>query len=228
MSESNSNLKLWESVETTLLEYTKKVEQRGGYTAIDPAYQAKNATEVFGVFGTGWGFDSSELSTELVESTGMVIHKAVFFYILDGKKGSFPIHNAVSVWGDKARTRPDEDFAKKVETNTISKALAKLGFNADVFLGQFDDHNYVQELQNKQAIEKADDKNEEIAKQKAEHQEWLDTQCRVIYECVSMNGLKGVYESAIRKLKVRQDKEGILLVTKAKDERKDQLEAKEK
>lgn len=40
----------------------------------------------------------------------------------------------------------DDEAYKKIETNTVSKALAKLGFNADVFMGKFEDNNYVQEL----------------------------------------------------------------------------------
>ena len=56
MSEKkNNNLKLWEMVETTDPEFTTKVNQRGGFTAIGAQYQIKNATEVFGSFGHGFG-----------------------------------------------------------------------------------------------------------------------------------------------------------------------------
>ena len=41
------------------------------------------------------------------------------------------------------------EFIKKLETNTISKALSRLGFGADVFLGKFDDSRYIQELNEK-------------------------------------------------------------------------------
>jgi hypothetical protein len=44
-------------------------------------------------------------------------------------------------------TKPDADFAKKVETDALTKGLSKLGFNADVFMGLYDDHKYVQEMQ---------------------------------------------------------------------------------
>ena len=40
----------------------------------------------------------------------------------------------------------DADFAKKIETDALTKALSKLGFNADVFMGRFDDHKYVEEI----------------------------------------------------------------------------------
>ena len=40
----NNNLFLWEQVETTDPEFTTKVNQRGGFTAIGAQYQIKNAT----------------------------------------------------------------------------------------------------------------------------------------------------------------------------------------
>ena len=47
---------LWSSVETTDPEFTTKVNQRGGFTAIGAQYQIKTATETFGPFGIGWEF----------------------------------------------------------------------------------------------------------------------------------------------------------------------------
>jgi hypothetical protein len=40
----------------------------------------------------------------------------------------------------------DDQFAKKVETDTLTKAISKLGFNADIFMGKFDDQRYVEEM----------------------------------------------------------------------------------
>jgi disulfide oxidoreductase YuzD len=37
------------------------------------------------------------------------------------------------------KAKLDTDFAKKVETDTLTKALSKLGFSADVFLSKFED-----------------------------------------------------------------------------------------
>ena len=46
---------LWESVCETDPKYTKKVNQRGGFTAIGAQSQVMKATEMFGAFGQGWG-----------------------------------------------------------------------------------------------------------------------------------------------------------------------------
>ena len=37
---------------------------------------------------------------------------------------------------------------KKVATDALTKGLSKLGFNADVFMGMFDDNKYVNKLTN--------------------------------------------------------------------------------
>ena len=40
----------------------------------------------------------------------------------------------------------DDNFAKKIETDALTKAISKLGFNADIFMGKFDDVRYVEEM----------------------------------------------------------------------------------
>ena len=157
-----THLELWNSVEKTDTKYTKKVNQRGGYTAISPQYQLKLATEQFGSYGCGFGLEESELDFTVFDSTGVVLHKAVFFYQNKGGKQSFVIHNAIQA---KTNNRFDTDFAKKLETNTVSKALSKLGFNADVYMGEFDDLDYFNERNIESQIEHAANKDEEKAKQ---------------------------------------------------------------
>ncbi len=47
---------------------------------------------------------------------------------------------------DRAEKMVDADFAKKIETDALTKALSKIGFNADVFMGRYDDVKYVNEM----------------------------------------------------------------------------------
>jgi hypothetical protein len=47
---------------------------------------------------------------------------------------------------DNAKTKIDDNFAKKLETDTLTKAISKLGFNADIFMGKFDDTRYLAEI----------------------------------------------------------------------------------
>jgi len=164
----NDNLKLWSLVEKTNPKYTKKANVKGNsITAISPQYQIKNVTEQFGSYGKTWGFKSLDFDYTLVDSLGLVVLHAIFFY----PDGEFPIKNAQNVFIDNAKTKIDDNFAKKLETDTLTKAISKLGFNADIFMGLFDDVKYLAEVtrefsEPKKVIENiSDEKFEELTKQ---------------------------------------------------------------
>lgn len=223
---SNENLSIWSQVEKTDFTHTKKVNQRGGYTAVCPQYQLKEATKVFGPYGKGFGLGVSDFDMSLFDSLGVVMHKAKFFYVLNGERVEFPISNAIQATtgtGDKKRV--DIDFAKKVETNTVSKALSKLGFNADVFMGMFEDNQYMQELSNELALKKADDKDAELAKQVKEYDEWKTKELSVYPSLKTMNALQIAFTGHVRKCQRHNDVQGIKLFTQAKDKRKQELES---
>ncbi len=225
---NNENLGIWSQVDKTDLSYAKKVNQRGGYTAISPQYQLKEATKVFGPYGKGFGLSESDFDMSLFESLGVVIHKAKFFYLNDGQRVEFPITNAIQATtgaGDKKRV--DVDFAKKVETNTVSKALSKLGFNADVFMGMFEDNQYMQELHNEMALKKAEDKDAEIAKQSKEYDDWKASELAIYNSINSLTALKNVFTAHVRKCNNRGDEAGVRAFTKAKDARKMEIEKNE-
>lgn len=160
------NLKLWDLVEKTNPKYTKKAKVGGNQiTSISPQYQIMNVTEQFGSYGVTWGFRDIELDFSLVSTMfqkdktegvypnvkvigkedacmGLVVFKATFFY----PSGSFPTINSISLFTNNERSKLDDNFAKKLETDTLTKAISKLGFNADIFLGKFDDVRYIEEI----------------------------------------------------------------------------------
>lgn len=218
----SDNLKLWSEYEKTDTKYTKKVTQRGGYTAISPQYQLKLATKAFGSYGFGFGLESSNFDYSIFESTGVVLHDAVFFYHNDSGKQSFPIKNAIQA---KQKDRVDVDFAKKLETNTVSKALSKLGFNADVYMGEFDDLNYFNERNLESQVNHASDKDAERAKQfKA-----LETDCYKVIEQINtenktLSVVEGLYKAMFRKIGDKPECKRMLLdLTKAKDAAKERI-----
>lgn len=137
-----NNLELWNKVERTNPKYTKKAKVGGmTITAIAPQYQIMMVTEQFGVYGKTWGFKNISLDYSLVEKYDMVVFKGNFFF----PGGEFEIINSYKLFINNAKTMLDDNFAKKIETDTLTKAISKLGFNADIFLGKFDDVRYVQE-----------------------------------------------------------------------------------
>tara|TARA_R110000744_G_scaffold71312_2_gene143649 strand:+ start:22199 stop:22813 length:615 start_codon:yes stop_codon:yes gene_type:complete len=129
-------MKLWNSVCKTDPAHTKHVAQRGGFTAIDAMYQIQTATEQFGPVGIGWGWDFDLSYPE----NGTVVAMVTLWH---GNK-----NQTVKQVGQKSlgANRADEDAVKKAVTDGLTKCLSYLGFNADVFLGKFDDNKYVAEM----------------------------------------------------------------------------------
>ena len=140
------NMELWNKVCTTDPSHTKHVSTRGGFTAIDAMYQIQCATEQFGVAGKGWGWSFTD---PLFLPNGTVVIKCTLWH---GNKD-----NTVEQFGQKKMgddSRPDEDALKKAGTDALTKCLSYLGFNADVFLGKFDDSKYVEELRKDETAKK--------------------------------------------------------------------------
>lgn len=160
METENKNLELWHKVEKTNPAYTKNANVGGNkITAIAPQYQIMNVTEQFGSYGSTWGFKNIELDYSLL-SYDLCVFKATFFY----PGGEFPIINSIKMFMDNAKTKVDDNFAKKIETDALTKAISKLGFNADIFMGKFDDVRYVEEM--KEEFKSPEQKAEEQAVKK--------------------------------------------------------------
>jgi len=141
--EIESHMELWNSVEVTDPKYTKKVNQRGGFTAIGAQYQLMRATETFGPMGLGWGVEDENI--ERWEDVGLAVYTANLWWshTNGAHKRTIPLHSAIKY---HTNGRVDDDFFKKVATDALTKGLSKLGFNADVFMGKFDDNKYVNKL----------------------------------------------------------------------------------
>lgn len=142
-----SNMDLWRSVEVTDPAMTKRVNQRGGFTSIGAHYQVMRATETFGPVGVGWGYDCG---APIFHGDFVIIPVTVWYR--DRANTFGPVYGCAEFIGK----RPDHDAPKKAMTDALTKALSHLGFNADVFLGKFDDNKYVAEVsQQFRAAEKA-------------------------------------------------------------------------
>lgn len=132
------NMRIWEAVEKTDPTHTKKVNQRGGFTAIGANYQIKSATQQFGPIGIGWGY---EASAPVFHDKFVIV--PVTMWHGDRANVFGPVYGCCEMLGN----RPDADAPKKAGTDGLTKLLSQLGFNADVFLGMFDDNKYIAELE---------------------------------------------------------------------------------
>lgn len=154
------NLSLWQRIGKTDPKFTKEATTKGGFTSISAYYQIETATKEWGVYGESWGLKEIKVDYSLLEITGLAVMEAVFFCPVS----SFPINNAITVKG-LGSSYVDADFMKKLQTNTITKALSLLGMSNDVFKGQFDDQAYVAQRLAEEHIAASDNKEKELGDQ---------------------------------------------------------------
>jgi hypothetical protein len=151
MSE-NKKMELWNKVSITPPKHTKKVSQGlRSFTSVAPYHQIRMATEVFGSYGDTWGlFDIEHNFKEFPGGEVLIFSTGNFKYTMpngtkEGLNCYFPISSSIKMYYTTAKGKQvlDEDAFKKIETDMTTKALSKLGFNADIFLGMYDDNHYV-------------------------------------------------------------------------------------
>lgn len=224
---TNDNMAVWKKVCKTDPAYTKVKSDRGrSLTSITPQYQLQMATDTFGPYGKGFGFERCDIEEREIMGVWVAVVKAVFFFVDSEGRHTFPVNNTWTMQaGKRGAEYLDIDYAKKAETNTMSKALSKLGFGADVFMGQFDDHDYVEQARNESALAKAENKIEVIAEQEKQHREWVETTIRVLETSVNMHELETLFKKVVRKANLTKDTVSIAKFNTAKDKRKAELEA---
>ncbi len=147
------NMKLWDAVSKTDPAHTKTVNQRGGFTAIGANYQIKMATEQFGPIGIGWGYIAGE---PIFSGTVIIVPVTMWHGERSNTFGPELGCEAMVSQGRDGKDRIDTDAPKKATTDALTKLLSRLGFNADVFLGLFDDNKYVQQREREEAQKPAD------------------------------------------------------------------------
>jgi hypothetical protein len=185
------NLELWNSVSKTDPNYTRNVDIGPmSITSIDPHYQRKLATEVFGVYGIGWYLSDELITTQTIDSVVLATYMATFRFVCRGEEGQFPVTSSIKVsYITKAgKLIVDDDYSKKLQTDALTKGLSFLGFNADVFEGKFDDVKYVKQLH--------DDKSEKL---KIEIENTFSEEISSIKEAVFNDDQVGSLWAAIEK-----------------------------
>ena len=137
----SNNLDLWNAVEASVPKYLKKVSFGSrSFTAIDPMYQVRCATEQFGPVGDGWGWHNETQVVNVSNGDSAVLaHVSIWHGSPANVFGPF---TGCRKFFDSAKGRMAEDAPKMAITDGLTKALSHLGFNADVFLGKMDGNKY--------------------------------------------------------------------------------------
>ena len=110
------------------------------FTAIDPQYQIRLMTEVFGPIGIGWGWQS-RLENVTANNGDITVLAHVDVWIVD-RSNYFGSFVGCRKFFDAVKGRWAEDAPKMAVTDGLTKAISHVGCNADVFLGEMDGNKY--------------------------------------------------------------------------------------
>lgn len=136
------NMELWNKVEDTDPAFTKGVSLgKYKFTDIDSMWNIKRATALWGPYGSTWGLKTVTYNFIQAKEdvVGIAMH-GTFFY----PDGFFDILADMPYEGRG-------ETLKKLQTMCIGKALSRLGFSADVYMGKFEDSAYVRAQEEKYA-----------------------------------------------------------------------------
>lgn len=134
------NMKIWDAVGKTDPKHTKEVSFGRKFTSVNANSQIMEATRQFGPIGVGWGYD--KISHEMVGDC-IMIEITLWHGSRDNVFGPMP--GCAQMFNVGKQKTTDTDAPKKATTDAITKLLSQLGFNADIFLGMWDDNKYVQQ-----------------------------------------------------------------------------------
>ncbi|WP_085703890.1 hypothetical protein [Pseudomonas sp. B15(2017)] len=221
---SDKNMQIWNRVEKTDTRFTKDAKVGGQQiTSLNGTAMIMKATEVFGPVGIGFGWKITEerfdKGAEMFvgegdkrASLGFELNhtvKILFWYKIDGERGELEQYGCTPyLYKSKFGTTTDGEAPKKSLTDAIKKSLSMLGFSADVFLGMFDDRDYVQQRQEEEAIELAVDRDAEIAKQAQDRLDYIKSVIDTMQGAKTPHELKKIHDTAVRQLTLRKDEKG--------------------
>ncbi|MCK9740059.1 hypothetical protein LT697_00680 [Pseudomonas syringae pv. syringae] len=238
-----NNLSIWSQVEKTDTRYTKAAKVGGQQiTSLSGTAMIMKATEIFGPAGIGFGWkvleERFDPGIEVFSgegdkrvSLGFTSNHTVriaFWFMLDGQRGEIESYGCTNyVYKASYGMLSDGEAPKKSLTDAIKKALSALGFSADVFLGLHDDANYLEQLNDELAIERAEDKVEEEARQKQERLDYIKSVVETMGGAQSAIELKKIHDVAVRKLAARRDDKAVTRISREYEEQKSRFEQKE-
>lgn len=212
---SENNLSIWNDVEKTDPKFTKDYKGPGGFTgtAVNPMYIIKKCTEIFGPVGIGWGYEILEERFDTggqigVDADGVSIRSQShtiylkLWYMIGEAKGELTHfgHTPYITFSKKWGVMTDPEAPKKSLTDAIGKCLSMLGFASDVFMGMYDDINYLETVRLESDIDRADNADEAVIEKRTEFGDWARKELGSYPIVPNVAALKLMHDHHIKKV----------------------------
>lgn len=250
----HQNTQAWEHVKETDPKYTKAGTGTGGGggTSINAIYMVQKATELWGPIGDLWGYSIIEERYDNGVPVYQEGHDVVFeqthtillelFYPrrhVDNGEGRATVrhygHTPYLYYSpNKNRFYCDGEASKKSVTDALKKCLSLLGFCADIYMGEFDDMDYLKRAKLKSEIKHSEDQEQTKDKIKQELIDYREQQIKAYTLIPNRPALASAHQGVVRKITnemkvIGTDPEKFLApVIEAYNARKEQIESPNK
>lgn len=170
---TNNNMSIWDRNKSIDSRFTKQATVGGQkITSFSLQSVVMMATQEFGPFGKGWGYDiemerfdegaiiqdmvtheNGDIQPQVNEITHTLVIR--FWYLLDDEKIICPVQAGHTPYLRRTKYGPthDEEYYKKTLADAIKKSLSMLGFGADIFLGLMDDKHYLDTMASEKQLQ---------------------------------------------------------------------------
>lgn len=209
------NMRIWSAVPKTDRAYTQDANVNGNkQTAVSGLYMVKLATEVLGPIGESWGY---EITSERYDNTKPVMIKSESGLVIlkDGDSIVWEQNHTclLTLWhgsrentiqqfghtkyrymkSDGSKMIIDDEAPKKSVTDAMKKCLSLLGVCSDVYMGLFDDQNYVAAAETENALKKADNADKAYQEQLDKFRADIEDGVKAIKISPNMDAVGRVY-----------------------------------
>lgn len=124
----------WNEISETAKELIiLKKEGDKEFKTVEPIHKIKKATELFGTYGKDWGIKNIK-HTEQRISNSLVLNIMSCVFFIKNENVEFEITNSTPiVYMEDKQFKVNYTYMKAIETDTICKALSRLGLYADTY-----------------------------------------------------------------------------------------------
>ena len=211
---TKDNMRVWNHAKTTDTSATKNVNQGGrNITSIQTLWPIKKGTELWGPVGLGWGFEILEdrfdtgipimtrakedgTAPTLICDSKIHTIRIKLWYIEDGKTGALESYGHTPfIYGSKYGASQDDEAPKKSLSDAIKKALSMLGFCSDIYMGMFDDREYVESIKVAEQIEKQETSATEVQALRDETTDYVKRHIETLKTSSSKPEIVGIFRS---------------------------------
>lgn len=250
---NKENLHIWNHANKMDPKFLKPDDSGGRPSfSVNSYWIFMKATELFGPMGEGWGYDivedrfdegadiwhpaslKKDIPISLGKHTTHTIRLKVWYTNKEGKKivSSDHFGHTTYIYMTHKGIKTDGEAPKKSITDAVKKCLSMLGFAGDVYMGQFDDREYVEALQTEFEIENAEDKDKVTLEKQDELKKDIENILNnITNKAITVHEVAGFKKAALRSLDRQQKipdlkeiaKRGMMAIDKAASAKKEQL-----